>query len=402
MAPQQKHITQPKGFLAAGVACGIKKSGRNDMAIVAGETDVACAMLTTSNQVVGAPVIYSRLMLPKGYGTVRGIVVNAGNSNVCTGKAGVANAAAMAKQTARLLGTQADKILVGSTGVIGHQLPMPKVRTGIDAAAARLGTDQDAEALHAIMTTDLADKYAVETIKIAGTTVTLAGMAKGSGMIAPSLATMISILTTDAAVAPAALYKALKRAAGRTFNALTVDSDTSTSDMLVLLASGRAGNKKITEASKEFIIFAAAVFRLCNQLARAVARDGEGATKLIEITVRGAATDADAMIAAKSVANSPLLKCAAHGGDPNWGRIAAALGKSPARVVPEKLSIRLGGMLVFRRGMGTKFDVKKAADHMSGDPVLIDADLGLGKGAFTAVTCDFSREYIAINADYHT
>ncbi|MCE5325251.1 MAG: bifunctional glutamate N-acetyltransferase/amino-acid acetyltransferase ArgJ [Planctomycetaceae bacterium] len=402
MPAKQQHITKPQGFLAAGVACGIKKSGRNDMAIIAGQADVACAMLTTTNQVVGAPVIYSRKLLPKGYGFVRAIVINAGNANVCTGKVGLANAAAMAKQTARCLGTKADKILVASTGIIGHQLPMEKVRSGIDAAAAMLGTDQDMEALHAIMTTDLHEKYAVATIKIGGKTVTLAGMAKGSGMIAPSLATMISVLTTDAAVAPAALYKALKTASGRTFNALTVDSDTSTSDTLVLMASGQAGNKTLTATGADYPAFAAAVYRLCDQLARRVARDGEGATKLIEITVRGAASDADAMIAAKSVANSPLLKCAAHGGDPNWGRIAAALGKSPARVVPEKLSIRLGGTLVFRRGMGANFDVKKAAEHMSGDPVIIDADLGLGNGVFTAVTCDFSREYIAINADYHT
>jgi glutamate N-acetyltransferase/amino-acid N-acetyltransferase len=227
-------------------------------------------------------------------------------------------------------------------------------------------------------------------------------MVKGSGMIAPSMATMIGIITTDAAVAPAALHKALTAAVGVTFNAITVDSDTSTSDTVAVFASGDAGNKAIAAGSADFAKFASALREVCGELARAIVIDGEGATKLVEIAVRGARSDDEAAAAAKSVANSPLVKCAIHGGDPNWGRILAGLGKSPAKIDQDRTVVKLGGVKVFARGVPTDFDVKAVEKHLAGKVIRIDCDLGLGRGAFTALTCDLSREYITINADYHT
>ena len=397
-----RHITLPGGFLAAGVKCGIKASGTEDLAIIASGADAAAAVITTRNQVVGAPVQWIRRILPKGYGVARGIVINSGCANVCTGPWGLKDARAMAAETAKRLGTTAGKVLVASTGIIGHRLPMDKIRAGIAEAAAHLGAGNDPAAIRAIMTTDTMEKTSVARVRIGGKSVTIAGIVKGAGMIAPSLATMIGVITTDAAIAPAALHKALVAAAGVSFNAITVDSDTSTSDTVALFASGAAGNKTIAAGSPAFARFAEALTTVCKELARAVVADGEGATKVIEIAVAGARSDAEAEVAAKSVANSPLLKCAVHGGDPNWGRIACALGKSAAKVDPQKLTISIGGVTVFARGAGRKFDLKKVESHLRGKDVKVACHLGLGKGRFTALTCDLSREYIAINADYHT
>ncbi len=397
-----KHLTAPKGFSAAGVASGIKRSGREDLAIIAAERDVPAAVVLTRNQVVGAPIIRTRNILPKGFGKLRAVVVNSGNSNVCTGKRGLRDAESMASLAARELDADPDRVLVASTGIIGHRLPMDRIRDGIPRAAASLGVDNDAAALRAMMTTDLAEKSAVATLRLAGRTVTLGGAVKGSGMIAPSMATMIAVVTTDAPVSPAALHKALTAAAAGTFNAVTVDSDTSTSDTAVLLASGAAGGKRITTRSDDYADFAAALEDLCRELARKLAADGEGATKVIDVHVTGARSDAEAETAAKSVANSPLFKCAMHGCDPNWGRIAMALGKSSATVDQDRLNIRIGGKLIFSRGAGRAFDAAALANYLDRAEVEVSCDLGLGAGSFTAITCDLSREYVAINADYHT
>ena len=408
-----RHITLPRGFLSAGVKCGIKASGKEDLAIIAGRNDCAAAVITTRNQVIGEPVRYCRQMLPKGCGRARAIVINAGCSNVCTGKAGLRDAREMAALTAGKLGTIARKVLVASTGIIGRRLPMDKVRAGIASAVAALGTDKDVQTLRAIMTTDTREKSAVVQATISGKLVTVAGIVKGAGMIAPNLATMIAVITTDAAVSPAALHKALTAAAKVSFNAITVDSDTSTSDTVVVLASGAARNEKITtnahgKPSAGFRRFQDALTEVCCELARSVVIDGEGATKLVEIAVSGARSDAEAEIAAKSVANSPLFKCAVHGGDPNWGRIACALGKSAAKVDPQRLTITVGGVKIFARGGGRQFDLKtreklkQVERHLAGKEVRVECDLGLGRGRFTALTCDLSREYITINADYHT
>lgn len=397
-----RHITVPAGFLAAGVACRIKESGREDLAIIACQHDAAAAIVTTRNQVFGEPVRYCRSVLPKGYGRVRAVVINSGCSNVRTGRAGYRDAVAMAQQTARLLGTSARKVLVASTGIIGHRLPMAKVHAGITAAAGSLGRHNDDAALAAIMTTDTRPKYAVGRTVIGGKTVTVAGMVKGSGMIAPSMATLIAVLTTDAAIAPRALHRALTGAMRGSFNAVTIDGDTSTSDMVFLLASGRAGNPPLAVGSGGYRKFCAALSEVCGRLARAVAADGEGATKLIEVTVTGARSAAEAEVAAKSVANSLLFKCAVHGGDPNWGRVAMALGKCRATVVPNKLTIRIGGTAVLRRGRATSFRPTAVRRHLEGKTVTVACDLGLGKGRYTAITCDLSREYVTINAEYHT
>ncbi len=397
-----RHITLPRGFVAAGVKCGIKASGNNDLAIIACEHDAAAAIVTTRNQVIGAPVSWCRQILPKGCGVIRGMVINSGCSNVCTGARGLRDARTMAELTAKRLGTTPSKVLVASTGIIGHPLPMPKIRKGIALAAGQLGTRNDQETLRAIMTTDTREKTAVVQTRIAGKSVTIAGIVKGAGMIAPSLATMISVVTTDAAIAPAALQAALASCVGDTYNAITIDSDTSTSDTVAVLASGLAGNPTITAGSSAFKAFAAALKEVCRELARAVVADGEGATKVIDINVRGARSDEEASAAAKTVANSPLFKCAVHGGDPNWGRILAALGRSPAKVDMNKTVIKIGGVAVFSRGTGAKFNLKKVEQHLAGKEIVIDCDLGLGRGAATAITCDLSREYITINADYHT
>ena len=403
-----RHITMPAGFVAAGVKAGIKVSGKEDLAIIACEHDCAAAVITTQNQVIGEPVRYIRAIMPKGFGIARGIVINSGCSNVCTGKAGFRNAQAMAGDTAAFLGTKANKVLVASTGIIGHALPIAKVLDGIKEAAKQLGRNNDSQTIRAIMTTDTREKTAVVQTRIGGKSVTIAGIVKGSGMIAPARATMIGVITTDAGIAPAALHKALLTAACVSFNAITVDSDSSTSDTVAIFASGLAGNKTIAAPAKsarpagDFAKFAAALTEVCQALARAVVADGEGATKVVDVAVCGAKNDVDAAIAARSVANSPLFKCAVHGGDPNWGRIACALGKSSAKVDQQKLSISIGGVKVFSRGGGTKFDMKKVEKHLKGKEIKVDCDLGLGGGKFTAITCDLSREYIAINADYHT
>ncbi|MBL7133956.1 MAG: bifunctional glutamate N-acetyltransferase/amino-acid acetyltransferase ArgJ [Phycisphaerae bacterium] len=399
---KSRHITLPKGFVAAGVTCGLKGSGGKDLAIIAGQEDLAAAMLTTRNQVVGAPVLHNRAILPRGCGRVRALVINSGNSNACTGKAGLADARATAAAAARQVGTDARKILVASTGIIGRRLPMDKIRKGVAAAAKALSRRNDRNVLRAMMTTDRREKSAVARLQIGGRKITIAGIVKGSGMIAPSLATMIGVITTDAAVTPPALHKALVAAARTSFDAITIDGDTSTSDTVVLLASGAAGNKSITGGSPGLGKFGAAVGDLCGALARAVVADGEGATKVIEVTVCGARSAREAEIAARSVANSPLVKCAVHGCDPNWGRIAMALGKSAANVRADKLSVRIGAAMVFSRGRPRRFEAHRVARYMRGKTVKIICDLGLGKGAYTALTCDLSRDYVTINAYYHT
>ncbi len=398
---QVRHITLPAGFVAAGVHCGIKTTGAEDLAVIVAEKSVPAAILTTSNQVVGAPVIQCRKILPKGYGKIRGIVINSGVANVCTGKQGLTDAENMAGQTAKLIDAQAGEILVASTGVIGHPLPMSKIRRGIAAAVKSLGRGNDSSVVRAIMTTDTKEKSAVVQTRIGGETVTLAGIVKGAGMIAPSLATMISVITTDAKIAPSLLYRTFKAATAETFNAVTIDSDQSTSDTAIVMASGLAGGK-IQYGTSAHRKFEDALEEVCLELALAMVRDGEGATKLIRVRVKSAATKTDAAAAAKSVANSPLFKCAIHGRDPNWGRIVMAVGKSAAKVDPNKLSVSIGGTRVYAKGQPVKFGHRTVREYLKGDTVDVEIDLGLGREKFTAYTCDLSGAYITINADYHT
>ncbi len=397
-----RHITLPKGFLAAGVACGIKESGQEDLSIFAAQADASVAFVTTQNQIVGAPIQYCRQTFPRGRGRARAMVVNSGCSNVCTGKAGLRDAESMARRVARHLGCPPEKILVASTGLIGRRLPMDKVRMGIGQAAGSLSRRNDAAALRGIMTTDTREKSALVQGRLDGKEFTVAGVAKGAGMIAPSLATMISIINTDLAISPTVLAAGLRQVIDDSFNAVTIDSDTSTSDIVTIFASGAAGNETIKEGTKAFDRFVSVLSEVCQELARAIVADGEGAGKVIRVEIRGAASRDQARIAAKAVADSPLFKTAMHGADPNWGRIAMALGKSAAKVRAETLKIRIGGVLLVSRGTGRRFDEDTVREHLAGTDILVQADLGLGDGTFTALTCDLSREYIKINADYHT
>lgn len=399
--PRARHITLPAGFVAGATHCGIKTTDQEDLAIIATAGGPApAAIVTTTNQVVGAPVRWCRRIMPQGHGLARAVVVNAGNANTCNGKVGDRDAAEMARLTADRLGCEAEEVLVCSTGAIGHRLPMIRVRRGIRAAAS-LSTTADAAVARAILTTDTRPKTAVVRGRIAGRAVRLCGITKGAGMIAPSLATMLGFITTDAAVRPPALAKALRQACASTFNAITIDGDRSTSDTVVLLAGGAAGNKPVTRGP-ELDTFTGLLRNLCAALAESIVRDGEGATRLLRITVRGGRTDREAELTARTVATSLLVKCAAHGGDPNWGRILAAVGRSPAKVDQDKVACRIGGMAVMRRGASCPFDAKAVDNHVAGDTVEIDVNLNLGKGRYTALTCDLSRRYVTINADYHT
>jgi glutamate N-acetyltransferase/amino-acid N-acetyltransferase len=397
-----RHITLPKGFQAAGVACGIKESGQEDLSLFAAQDDASVAFVTTRNQIVGAPIQYCRQRFPRGRGKARAIVVNSGCSNVCTGKAGLRDAESMAKRVARHLDCASEKILVASTGLIGRRLPMDRVRAGIDQAAGSLSRRNDAAALRGIMTTDTREKSALVQGRLDGREFTVAGVAKGAGMIAPSMATMISILNTDLAISPTVLAAGLRQVIDDSFNAVTVDSDTSTSDIVAVFASGAAGNATLKKGTKAFARFVSVLSEVCGELARAIVADGEGAEKIIRVEVRGAVNRDQARIAAKAVADSPLFKTAMHGADPNWGRIAMALGKSAAEVRAETLKIRIGGVLLFSRGTGRRFDEQSVRKHLAGTDIHVQADLGIGDGRFTALTCDLSREYITINADYHT
>jgi glutamate N-acetyltransferase/amino-acid N-acetyltransferase len=307
----------------------------------------------------------------------------------------------MASLTAKGVGCALGQVLICSTGVIGQPMPMEKLRAGIAGAAAALSTGGDDAVARAIMTTDTRPKTAIVQGRLGGQRITVAGVAKGSGMIAPSMATMLVFVTTDAAIAASALHRILRTAADTTFNAITVDGDTSTSDTLIVLASGAAANRTITggtDAQK----LGGLLEEVCGALAEAIVRDGEGATKLVRVTVGGARSDAEARLAARSIAESPLFKCAVHGGDPNWGRILAAAGRSQARVDQDRASCKLGGVTVMRRGASCRFDLAAAQKYMAGSEISVELDLHLGSGRYTVLTCDLSREYIAINADYHT
>lgn len=395
-------ITSPKGFRAAAVKAGIKASKNLDVALIVADSPCAAAGVFTTNKVVGAPVVISREHIKNG--RAQAIFVNAGNSNVCTGKRGERDAAAICRQVSKALKIDAADVLVCSTGIIGHFLPMDKVRSGIDAAAGRLGTEaqRSIEVAHAIMTTDTKVKMAARMITLGGKKVTLAGTAKGSGMIAPNMATMLAFITTDAAISASMLQKALVYAAGITFNKVTVDNHMSTSDTALVLASGLAGNRRITRSDKDFAVFQKALWQVCDELAQQMAADGEGAKAAIRIEVRGAANAQDARLALRSISDSPLVRTAFAGADPNWGRIISAVGYSGAKCVQEKMECRIAGVTVFKAGQPRRFDAQKLSAKMKQKQWSVQVDLGMGKASDFCYTCDLTHEYITINADYHT
>lgn len=395
------------GFRAVGVMCGLKQSGQPDLALVLADHSCAAAAVFTTNAFKAAPVLYDQTLLQRTGGRLQAVVINAGNANAVTGEQGLRDAEQTARWTEQLCGLPEDSVFVMSTGIIGHRLPMDKLAKGIRIAskdilteAGQLGRD----AAQAIMTTDLVSKESLSQTTIAGRPVKIGGMAKGSGMIHPNLATMLSVLVTDAVIEPVALDTALRQAVARTFNRITVDGDMSTNDTVVVLASGEAAHPVITDPhSPEFEIFTTALTQVCANLAKAIARDGEGATKLVEITIRGAATEAEAETAAKTIATSPLMKTALFGNDPNWGRALAAIGRSGARVEPSRVSLTLGDFRLVEQGEPLDFDAVIAHDWLAGtDEVKLVADLGVGQAEATVWSCDLSYKYVEINAEYHT
>ncbi len=393
-------VTAPKGFTAAGVSAGLKKSGKRDVALLAAEAAVPCAGVYTTNQVAAAPILVTREYLSDG--VCRAAVVNTANANACTGARGIANARAMADAVAAALGCAPTEVAVASTGVIGQPLPLELVLAGIADAAQALDSNAGPAAAEAIMTTDTFAKETAVMLTTAGQRYTVGGMAKGSGMIMPNMATMLAFITTDASLTTAACEAALGMAVPRTFNRVTVDGDTSTNDMCLLMASGAAGGGPISPSDAAFAPVAAAIGTVSAELARMIARDGEGATKLIVVTVQGAASDADAEAAAFSVANSPLFKAAVFGGDANWGRAAQSVGKSAAKVDPDRLEITFAGIQTCEDGTAVPFDEQKAANALAQSEVEIVVDLHLGQGNATVLTCDLTYDYVRINADYRS
>jgi glutamate N-acetyltransferase/amino-acid N-acetyltransferase len=393
-------VTAPRGFRAAGLHCGIKANGKHDLALVVSDTTASAAAVFTTNQAQAAPVLVSKAHLAASHGRARAVVSNSGCANACTGPQGMADATEMATLTAAALGVPPDEVLVASTGVIGVNLKMPALRGGIPRAVAALAPDGGADAAVAIMTTDPFPKSAaVEVVTPAGT-FRVGGMTKGSGMIEPRMATMLGYLTTDAAVAPERLRTVLVDACRLTFNAITVDGEPSTNDCVFALANGASG-VTIDDATE------AALFEgfraVAKTLALGIVRGGEGATKLVAITVSGAASDADAWMAARAIANSLLVKTAIHGADPNWGRLVAAAGRSGARFVIDGARVRIGELMLFEQGRPFDERAPQAAAYLQGTDLDIEVDLGTG-GTFTATvwTCDLSKMYVQINAEYRT
>ncbi|MFZ5645947.1 MAG: bifunctional glutamate N-acetyltransferase/amino-acid acetyltransferase ArgJ [Bacillota bacterium] len=393
-------VTAAGGFKASGVAAGVKYIGKKDVAIVYSECDASAAGVFTTN-VVKSPSVLLNMERVKG-GRARAVVVNSGNANTCNGPQGMEDARVMAAETARLLGIPEESVLVCSTGVIGQPMPMDKVVPGINSAVAALSESGGHDAAEAIMTTDTELKEHAVRFELEGKIITMGGMAKGSGMIHPNMATMLAFITTDAAVDPGFLQECVKYAADRSFNMISVDGDSSTNDSLLALAGGTAGNSEIKAGGDGSRIFRDALTNVCVALAKDIARDGEGATKLIEVRVINAPTEKDARLAARSVASSTLFKAAVFGRDANWGRIICAAGYSGAQFNPNAVNIFLGDVQVAGDGCGLPFDEEAAAVVLSGDTVIVLIDMKEGKHGAVAWGCDLTYEYVKINGDYRT
>ena len=389
----------PLGFRASAVAAGIKPD-RLDLALIAADAPCAAAGVFTTNRAVAAPVVVSREHVAGG--RARAIVVNAGCANAATGASGLRDAREMASRAASALGCAASEVLVCSTGVIGLSLPMDKVRAGIAAAASGLAREGGADVARAILTTDTHPKEVLVETAIGGRRVRVAAIGKGAGMIAPNMATLLAFFTTDAAVAPAVLRAALAAAVGETLNRITVDGDTSTNDTALILASGASGAPAIEGPGPDHDAFCAALTAAARRLAEMVVRDGEGATRMAEVRVEGAATAREADVVARTVAESPLVKTAIHGGDPNWGRILAAVGRSGIAVGAGGVDIHLGDIHVAAGSAALPYDEDAAHRQMVADPVRIRVVLHEGSATGWMWTCDFSHEYVDINAHYRS
>lgn len=393
-------VTAPKGFLAAGISCGIKKSGNKDVALVFSTAPARAGALFTTNKVKAAPVLVTKEHL-KG-GKAQAVVINSGNANCCTGKLGLADASEMANLVGIALNISANDILVASTGLIGIPLPMRKVEAGISEAAVMLNSKGGSDAAKAIMTTDTFLKETAVQFRIGGKTIKMGGMAKGSGMIAPNLATMLSVVTTDARVEAGALLEAFKEAVNTSFNLITVDGDMSTNDTVIIMANGLAENKEINEDVLGREVFSEALKHVTKELAELIIRDGEGATKFITIEVKGAESFSDAKEAAMTVANSNLVKCAFFGGDPNWGRIMAAIGNSKVKVKPANIDIYFGDEPMVMAGTGVVYCAQTVEEMLRSREIKVTIDLNLGVEKAAVWTTDLTHDYIRLNAEYKT
>ncbi len=397
---QNGSVTSPRGFRAGAVHAGIRSDTPEDVldvTILAADGETTGAAVFTKNKVTAAPVVLSREHIGKA--APRAVVVNSGNANAAVGDQGMADARASAEMVANKLGLRPEEVLVCSTGVIGVPMPMDVMRRGIEAA--ELSDSAGHEFALAIMTTDLASKESAATVEIGGKTVTVAGATKGSGMIHPDMATMLAFVTTDAAIEQDCLSRILERAVSRSFNMISVDGDTSTNDTLIVIANGAAGNSPIAGGEDEALI-EEAITHVSMELAKAIVRDGEGATKLIEINVSGALNDEDARQAARVISTSPLVKTAVFGNDPNWGRVMMALGRSGIEMQESHVSLHFNDICVLENGQAVPFDRDEAVERMKQPEVRFDVSLDLGDAAATAWTCDFSYEYVRINGEYTT
>lgn len=393
-------VTAPSGYRAAAARCGIKTEGP-DITLILSDRPASVAAVFTTNQVKAAPVLVSREHAAGG--RARAIVANSGNANCCTGEQGLADARAMASLAAEAVGIDPGEVLVASTGVIGHPLPMVKVEQGIREAARQLSPEGGEQAALGVMTTDTRPKRRAVEVDIGGRPVRIGALAKGVGMIEPNMATMLCFITTDAPCAPAALKTALLRVCDRTFHCVTVDGDTSTNDSVFLLANGAAGGPPLEADPEHLEQFAIALEQVARYLVREIARDGEGATKLVEVEVTGAASEADARRVAKTIANSPLVKTALFGQDPNWGRVVAAAGRSGVAFDPDRVQAWIGSVEAVRHGaISPEYSEAAAHAQLAADEVHLRLDLGAGDCSITVYTCDFSYEYVKINAEYHT
>jgi glutamate N-acetyltransferase / amino-acid N-acetyltransferase len=394
-------ITAARGFRAAGIHCGVKKA-KKDLCLLVSDRPAAGAAVLTTNRVQAAPILVVREQLAPGR-PMRAVVVNSGNANACTGERGLRDAWAMVSAAGEALGIDRAQVLVSSTGVIGQFLPIEKITAGIAVAAGALALGGGGDAAEAILTTDtFAKQYAV-SYDAGGTTITVGGMAKGSGMIAPNMATMLAFITTDAAIEAGVLRAALRRAADRSFNRISVDGDTSTNDMVAVLANGASGVPAITsDEDPAYAPFYAALESVLIALSKMIVVDGEGATKFVEIQVRGARSEGEAAQAARAVANSSLVKTAINGEDANWGRILAAVGYSGIDFDPALAEISFDDVPILRKNYAIDFSEEDAKRVLQKKEIRITVDLHQGDAAAFFWTCDLSKEYVAINANYRT
>ena len=401
MATQKSGIVSPKGFQACGIHAGLKRK-RKDLALLVCERPASAAAVYTTNHFQAAPIQVTKASLAETNGYLRAVLINSGNANACTGEQGLKDAYTMRDMTATHIGVKPEEVAIASTGVIGQPLPMVPLINGIGHLQPSKTWKDGQSFAEAILTTDTGTKQTSVHYKEGEATVTISGVAKGSGMIHPNMATMLGFVTTDAVIAPELLQQTLKKSVDASFNNITVDGDSSTNDMVLVMASGAVEMEGIKEGTSAHIAFQQALTDVCLELAKAIAKDGEGATKLIEVNVSGATSDQQARTIAKQIVGSSLVKTALYGQDANWGRIIAAIGAVPFPVNVEAIDIQIGSQLVLKDSTPVWFDEAYATEEMSRDVVTITVDLHGGEGFGQAYGCDLTYDYVKINASYRT